>query len=126
MAYFLRHFKKGFAYGLWCVAIAAAMGALYVFFSGIIIQPAVFSVVFTAILVVSNFIVALIVFLFNLLFLAPFKKASRPAVKYFALSLSLAIVFVAVYFLLVNTGLKYFKKSFKELEGKQDYYLLEN
>lgn len=106
--YFWVHTKKGIVYAGWFVLLAAVMGALFGLASGIIVQPAVFSIIFTAILVVANFIVALVSILFNMIFLWPLKRASRPVVKYFALSLSFTLVFVLAYCLLINTGLKIF------------------
>lgn len=108
MTYFWLHAKKGLVYGGWLVLLAGGMGALYGLASGIVLQPAVFAIIFTAILVLANFVLALVSFLFNLIFLWPFKRSSRPLVKYFALSLSLALVFFVSYCLLINTGLKIF------------------
>jgi uncharacterized iron-regulated membrane protein len=106
--YFTEHCKKGFRQALWVMAIGIIFGALYGLFSGLIVQPAVFAFAFTAVLVVANFIVALISFVFGLVFLAPFRKMNRRVIKYFAVSLSFTIVFTAVYIVLLNTGLTIF------------------
>ena len=100
--------KKGCVYALWFVLTGAVMGALYGAVSGIIVQPAVFTIAFCCTLVVANFAVALLSIIFNLLFLAPFKKGSRGVLRYFSLSLGFLIVFAGVYMLLMNTGMKIF------------------
>jgi len=107
-SYFSAQLKKGFVYALWLALIAAVMGILYGLISGIVLQPAVFTIAFCCTLVVINFVVALLCFLFNLLFLAPFKKGSRRLVRYFALSFSFFAVFVLMYVLLLNTGIDIF------------------
>jgi uncharacterized iron-regulated membrane protein len=106
--YFWQHSKKGFIYAGWLLVIGLIMGALYGLPSGIIIQPAVFTVAFTTVLVVLNFAVALLTFIVCLLFLAPFKKMSKAVIKYFAISLSFTIVFMLIYMILLNTGLQTF------------------
>jgi uncharacterized iron-regulated membrane protein len=100
--------RKGFRYALWFILFAALAGALYGLFSGVIVQPAVFAVAFTCVLVVIHFVLALLCILFNMLFLAPFKKGSRMLIRYFSLSLSFLVVFLFFYWLLVNTGMKIF------------------
>jgi hypothetical protein len=106
--YFWQHSKKGFFYAGWLLTIGMTMGALYGLPSGIVIQPAVFTIAFTTVLVVLNFAVALLTFITCLLFLAPFKKMSKAVIKYFAISLSLTVVFMLIYMLLLNTGLQTF------------------
>lgn len=106
--YFLQHSKKGFMYAGWLLGVGMMMGALYGLPSGIILQPTVFTVAFTTVLVVLNFAVALPIFLACLVFLAPFKKMSKLVIKYFAVSLSLTVVFILIYILLLNTGLHTF------------------
>lgn len=106
--YFYFNLKKGFRYAFWVVLSSIAIGALYGLPSGILIQPAVFAVTFTCLLVVINFVVALPVWGMNLIFFAPFKKGSRGIIRYFAWSLSFLIVYLICYLLLMNTGLKIF------------------
>ncbi|PWV56468.1 PepSY domain-containing protein [Chitinophaga sp. S165] len=106
--YFVLQLKKGFKYALWTLAITIVMGILYGIISGIIIQPPVFGIAFTTVLVVINFVVALLCILFNIIFLAPFKKGSRMLVRYFSLSFSFFIIFMVSYQLLLNTGLHIF------------------
>lgn len=105
---FMVTLRAGFRYALWFVLISAVMGVLYGLFSGIVLQPAVFAIVYTAVFVLLNFVVALPVWCFNLIFLMPFGKGSRGIQRYFALSLSFAVVFLFCYLLLMNTGIKVF------------------
>lgn len=105
---FLANFKAGFRYALWFVLVGLVMGALYGLLSGVIIQPAVFAVTYTTFFVVMNFVVALLVYVINVLFLSPFRKGSRAIVRYFAISLAFVLVFVCSYWLLLNTGMKVF------------------
>lgn len=105
---FIANMWAGFRYACWFVLISAVMGVLYGLFSGIVLQPAVFAIVYTAVFVMLNFVVALPVWCFNLVFLMPFRKGSRGIQRYFALSLSFAIVFLICYLLLMNTGIKVF------------------
>lgn len=108
-AYFLQQMKNGFKYAAWVLLVTAVMGVLYGVFSGIIVQPAVFGIAFTTVLVVINFAVALLCILFNIIFLAPFKKGSLMLVRYFSLSLGFCIVFLVSYVLLMNTGINFFE-----------------
>ncbi len=85
--YFVHHFKKGFRYALLLLICAFLSGALYGLLSGVIIQPALLAVLYTGISIGVNFVIALIVFAFTGIFLAPFKKDGKSAYKYFALSL---------------------------------------
>lgn len=108
VGYFLQTSVKGFRYAFWVLLTSALSGSLYGLLSGIVIRPAVFAVAFTCLLVVINFIVAFLALTINVLFMAPLKKGSRSIIRYFALSLSFAIVFTAAYLLLMNTGLQLF------------------
>ncbi|RXK86612.1 PepSY-associated TM helix domain-containing protein [Filimonas effusa] len=105
---FYSNLKAGFKYAVWFVVIGFVMGALYGLFSGVIIQPAIFAVTFTTFIVIMNFAVALPVYAINVVILSPFKKGSRSVVRYFAISLAFLLVYVAVYLLLLNTGMKVF------------------
>lgn len=106
--YFSFHYTKGIKYGLWTLLFSLIMGALYGAVSGILLQPAAFSLIFGGILVVANFLVAMIVFVFNLIFLAPFKKGYRPIFKYFALSFAFFCLFVPVVVLINLSGINIF------------------
>lgn len=94
--YFAYQFKKGLKYALLILACTFVSGALYGLFSGVIIQPALFGVLYTGITIGVNFVIALLVFILTLIFLAPFRKAGKGVWKYFALSLAFALVFVPV------------------------------
>lgn len=106
--YFVLNLKKGFKYAAWLVVLGLLMGALYGLIRGIVIQPAVFTLMFATVLVVLNFVIALIVWILNTSLLAPFRKASRGVIRYFALSLSFVVVFMGVYLLLTNIGVRFF------------------
>lgn len=106
--YFLQQMKNGFKYALWTLLITALMGVLYGIVSGIVMPPAIFGVAFTTVLAVINFAIAFLCFLFNIIFLAPFKKGSRMLVRYFSLSLGFCVVFLSCYILLMNTGINIF------------------
>lgn len=94
--YFGFYFKKGIRYALLLLLAAFIAGALYGMVSGIIIQPALFSALYTGICVTVNFIIALLALLVNLIFLAPFKLSKRNVFKYFSLSLAFVLVFLPV------------------------------
>ncbi|WP_052266017.1 PepSY-associated TM helix domain-containing protein [Pedobacter kyungheensis] len=106
--YFVANFKVGFKYATVILLVSFIMGALYGLPSGIIIQPAVFVVAFSAVMVCLNFICALLAELFNLLFLLPFKKGSHRLTRYFALSAAFLVCYLAVYMVLLNTGMEIF------------------
>ena len=106
--YFIVQFKFGLRYACLIIPISFIMGILYGLPAGIIIQPAVFVLAFTCILVCMNFIFALLAEIFNLIFLLPFKKGSYRLTRYFALSLAFLLCYVGVYVIILNTGLKIF------------------
>jgi uncharacterized iron-regulated membrane protein len=106
--YFLIQFKSGLKYAIVIIPISFIMGALYGLPSGIIIQPAIFVVAFSCVMVCLNFICALLSALFNILFLLPFKKGSHKVTRYFALSTAFLLCYLAVYVVLLNTGLEVF------------------
>lgn len=105
---FVLQLKKGFGYAGIVLPLTALSGAIYGLFAGIIVQPMVFAVTFTCILVALNFICALLAELFNVVFLLPFKRGSVRLTRYFALSFSFFVVFLLTYFLVLNTGMKIF------------------
>lgn len=106
--YFVIQFKSGFKYAAIILAISFVMGALYGLPSGIIIQPAIFVIAFSAVMVCLNFICALLSELFNILFLLPFRKGSHKVTRYFALSTAFLVCYLVVYIVLLNTGLDVF------------------
>lgn len=105
---FKSNLKSGFKYAGIVWPLTALSGALYGLISGIIIQPAVFAIAFSCVLVSLNFVCAALAEIFNVLFLLPFKKGSSAVTRYFALSLSFFIVFILGYILVLNTGLTVF------------------
>lgn len=106
--YFIIQFVSGLKYASVILPISFVMGALYGLPSGIIIQPAIFVVAFSCVMVCLNFICALLSEMFNILFLWPFKKGSRKVTRYFALSTAFLVCYLAVYMLLLNTGFEVF------------------
>ncbi|MBB6235467.1 putative iron-regulated membrane protein [Pedobacter sp. AK013] len=106
--YFLIQFKLGLKYVLIIIPISFMMGALYGLPSGIIIQPAIFVMAFSCVMVCLNFICALLSEIFNILFLLPFKRGSHRVTRYFALSTAFFVCYLAVYMVLLNTGLAVF------------------
>ena len=95
--FFSGQIKKGFVYALWILPITFFSGGLYGLLVGIVWQPACFAVIFCSFLATINFIAALIVLIFNLLFLVPFKKGKRYILKYFAWSLGIFIIYLIAY-----------------------------
>ena len=106
--YFLIQFKSGFKYAIVILLISFMMGALYGLPSGIIIQPAIFVMAFSCVMVCLNFICASLSETFNILFLLPFKKGSHKITRYFALSTAFLVCYLVVYMVLLNTGLEIF------------------
>lgn len=94
--YFNYYFRKGMKYGGMLLLSSFIAGALYGLISGIVLQPGLFGVVYTGISIFVNFLVALLVILFNLLFLVPSRRSVKSTYKYFSLSLALVIVFLPV------------------------------
>ncbi|MGQ7854624.1 PepSY-associated TM helix domain-containing protein [Pedobacter sp. WC2501] len=107
-SYFLIQFKSGLKYAMIILLISFIMGALYGLPSGIIIQPAIFVVAFSCVMVCLNFICALLSEIFNIVFLLPFKKGSHKVTRYFALSTAFLVCYLAVYMVLLNMGLEVF------------------
>ncbi|MCD0488419.1 PepSY domain-containing protein [Pedobacter sp. MC2016-14] len=106
--YFIFHLKIGFRYAALILVMSTIMAGLYGLAAGIVLQPMVFAIAFSTILVIMNFIFAVLFMLLNLLFFIPFKKGKRNVLKYFALSLSFLLVYLVAYMLLLNTGLNIF------------------
>ncbi|MFT4022873.1 MAG: PepSY-associated TM helix domain-containing protein, partial [Flavihumibacter sp.] len=94
--YFGYYFKKGIWYAVLLLVSALVAGALYGLISGILIQPALFSVLYTGICITVNFIIALLAVAVNLLLLAPFGISGRSVYKYFAFSLAFLLIFLPV------------------------------
>ncbi len=100
--------KLGFKYALWFVLLSIVCGAIYGLISGIVIVPAAYVLIFSVPIVLVNFIVALVTNILHILIALPFKKRARIFYRYFAFSSAFFIVYMVVYFLLMNTGLKVF------------------
>lgn len=92
--HFSYYFTKGLKYAVLLICVAFMCGALYGLVAGIMIQPGLFSVLYVGISVTANFTIALLAFVFVILFLAPFKKTGKAVYKYFALSLAFLLVFL--------------------------------
>jgi len=105
---FKNNLTSGFKYAAISWPLIALSGVLYGLISGIVLQPAVFVIAFTCVLVSLNFICAFLAEIFNVLFLLPFKKGSSGITRYFSISLSFFIVFIAGYILVLNTGFHVF------------------
>lgn len=106
--YFFVQVKGGISYASIVLLVTMLMGGLYGLIVGIIIEPAVFALAFSAILVCMNFICAIFALLFNTIFLVPFKKGKQNIIRYFAWSFSFMILYAFAYTLVLNTGIKFF------------------
>ncbi|MGY0035679.1 PepSY domain-containing protein [Pedobacter sp. NJ-S-72] len=105
---FKNNLCSGFKYAAISWPLMVLSGVLYGLISGIVLQPAVFIIAFTCVLVSLNFTCAFLAEIFNVLFLLPFKKGSSGITRYFSISLSFFIVFMIGYILVLNTGLNVF------------------
>ncbi|MEM6806744.1 MAG: hypothetical protein AAF696_35410 [Bacteroidota bacterium] len=97
----------GIKYALIFAGIAALMGVIYGAISGIVFVPALFSVTMVGIFATLNFIVALFVFLINLILMI-FKKHSAQINRYFGLSLGFIIIYLSFFLLLKVFGIEVF------------------
>lgn len=89
------YFRKGMKYALMLLICAFFSGALYGIISGIVVQPALFAILYVGISVIVNFFIATLCIFINLL-LAIFKKSSRNLLKYFLISLAFLLIFFPV------------------------------
>ncbi|SEM73399.1 Uncharacterized iron-regulated membrane protein [bacterium A37T11] len=101
-AYFKMQVRRGFIYAFWLLVLSAACGAIYGLPSGLLIRPAAFSILFITPLVLINLVIALLVMVGQLIFLAPFRGINLTLVRYFSWSMPIALVFVAVYYVLAS------------------------
>lgn len=97
---FIFYLKKGLLYASVLLVSLFMCGFLYGLISGIVIPPAVFLIYYVAIMVLINFIIALICFIVYLIG-AIFNKKKILLMKFFAYSLAFVIVFVPV-ILIIN------------------------
>lgn len=105
---FVTNLVLGFKYAGILLPITFLSGAIYGLISGLIIQPAIFAIAFLSIVIAMNFIFALLIETFNLIFLTPFKRGKHSITRYFALSFSFLLIYLCAYILILNTGLKIF------------------
>lgn len=99
MIYFVSQLRLGLRYAALFALIAAAFGFFYGLVAGIVLQPAVFAILFTGTLASLNFAVALLCLLVHLSGL-PFGKGSRLLVRYVGLSLGFFLVYLSFFGLL--------------------------
>lgn len=92
--YCLHHFKKGLQYGAYLLGASALCGVLYGLVCGTVKAPAVYMVYYVGIAVLVNFLVALLVLIFQTVFLLPFGKSYRRVYKYFFLALGILVLFL--------------------------------
>ncbi len=90
---FRQNFVKGLKYALVILLGAFAAGFLYGLISGIVITPAVFVAYYTAIIVLINFVFALLTLIVYVIGLI-FKKSNDSLLKYVSYSLAFLLVFL--------------------------------
>ncbi|WP_346318039.1 PepSY-associated TM helix domain-containing protein [Chitinophaga sp. YIM B06452] len=105
---FSHYFKKGLKYAALLLVCSLLAGALYGLISGIVVQPALFSVLYTGISICVNFIIALLACIICLLLLGPFRRYPKRVHRYFALSLAFLLVFLPVIILIAQLNMKVF------------------
>lgn len=93
--YFLHFIKYGLKYALIVLTVSFCCGTIYGAVGGNALPAACYVVLYLAMAVVINFIVAAIVEVFQLVVLVSFGKAQRRINKYFAISLGFLLVFFA-------------------------------
>ncbi|WP_018628303.1 PepSY-associated TM helix domain-containing protein [Niabella aurantiaca] len=91
--YFSFHFKRGLRYGLLVLGCTFLAGLLYGLISGIVMQPALFAVLYTGIIILVNFMIAVLVLVAGSVLLL-LRKRVKGLLKYFSLSLALLLVFL--------------------------------
>lgn len=106
--YVIRNFCKGISYALWSLLTMLVMGALYGAVSGIVIQPAMFFVIFAAVLIAANFVVSCLTLSIGFIISMLFGKIHRFVLKYFALSLAFVAVFVPIILWINFSEIKFF------------------
>lgn len=107
-SYLRLHLKKGLVYGFWMWLSGCAAGAVYGLVSGLVLQPALFVVLFTALLVLVNFMVAFPLMAFNTILLMPFSRDARSITRYFGWSLGIFFIFTGMYLLIDLSGIHLF------------------
>lgn len=100
--YFKYFLGKGLRYAVYFLGISLAVGFLYGLIGGKVVSPLIFLIAYAGIIVILNFLIALITLLFQCIFLLPFKKGSRIIYKYVAYSLGFLLVFLPVIIFFAN------------------------
>lgn len=103
--YTVIQFKKGLGYGGWSLLGALVLGALYGVFSGIVLQPAGFALIFVIMMATVNLLISVVVIIVNSIFLVPLNRSSYSILRYFSWSFSYWLIFFAGYLLLITSGL---------------------
>jgi len=86
-------FSLGIRYALWFIAVAAAMGVLYGLIGGVIIYPAIISVIIVGIFATINFVLSLLTVI-PMLILRLLGKRPNTLIRYFSFSLAFFLVFL--------------------------------
>ncbi|MBE5320807.1 PepSY domain-containing protein [Pedobacter sp. MR2016-19] len=104
--------KQGGGYGLWIALISLVTGAIYGLPSKVIIEPALLTFYLVTSIVMLNFAVALITLILVLSAKGIVSFRSRldifGSVRYFALSLSISVVCLSLFFVLYKCGITEF------------------
>lgn len=101
------YFKNGIRYALVILGSSLLCGALYGLISGIVKAPSFFMAYYISMIVVVNFIISLICYIFRLVGLI-FRKQGKPLMIYFAYSLAFVVVFIPLIIILNVFDLKVF------------------
>lgn len=107
MTLFIQEMKRGFKYAGMFMVVVGAMGMIYGLFGGLFITPMMFAMTLLGIFVVLNFPIALILGVINL-FPSLFRRGSKRLQRYFALSLSFTLVFLAFFAVLKFANIEVF------------------
>ncbi|MET1055717.1 MAG: hypothetical protein ABWY16_10460, partial [Pedobacter sp.] len=99
---------KGLIYGFWMLLIAGISGLLYGLAAGILIQPLIFVIIFSTLLIIVNFFISALLMLLNTVLLMPFKKSFSNITRYFSWSFGIFIVFFLTYTLINYSGIHVF------------------
>ncbi|MEM7660323.1 MAG: hypothetical protein AAF399_29730 [Bacteroidota bacterium] len=86
-------FRRGLIYALYFMLIAAVMGAVYGLISGVILQPALFSVAMVGVFVSVNAVIALLLAL-PMLGFRIFGRKMVAGERYLTFSLAFLVVFL--------------------------------
>lgn len=101
------YFRNGIRYALVILGSSLLCGALYGMISGIVKAPAFFMAYYISMIVVVNFIISVICYIFRLIGLI-FRKQGKPLMRYFAYSLAFVMVFIPLIIIFNVFDLKVF------------------